>query len=254
MATIDVCTYNGETDLYEIRFNMLDPFVDEFIVVEANKTFSGHSKPLYFKSHKRFSEKKVQYYAVEDWQDTKLWEMALTNKATKGADHWKQEFYIKESIKKALIHLDDDDLCFVGDCDEIWDYRNIALNQKIKLKVYAYWLDNSSDEKFWGGIWTKYENIRNSCLNDLRNDLPKSELYGGWHFTSMGGLDEIRRKLSDSYSEKDYWTPQIQENIGKSMEENKDWLGRNFEFKVDESEWPDYFKKNKDRYIYLCKK
>ncbi len=66
MATIDVCTYNGETDLYEIRFNMLDPFVDEFIVVEANKTFSGHNKPLYFKSHKRFSEKKVQYYAVED--------------------------------------------------------------------------------------------------------------------------------------------------------------------------------------------
>lgn len=252
IMVIDVITYNGEEDLYEIRFNMLEPFVDQFIVVEANKTFSGNNKPLYFTNHKRFKEKKIKYFVVEDWGDAKLWDMAFTNKATKGVNHWKQEFYIKESLKKALVHLNDDDICFIGDCDEIWDYRNIILNQKIKLKVYAYWLNNRSNEEFWGGIWIKYGNIKDACLNDLRNDLPKSEMYGGWHFTSL--KDGLKRKLTDSYTEESYANKSVMDNLDENIKNNRDFLGRDFEFKIDESEWPNYLKQNKDKYIDLCKK
>ena len=44
----DVVTYNGEKDLFDLRYNILKDFVDEFIVVEFNKTFSGKDKPPLF--------------------------------------------------------------------------------------------------------------------------------------------------------------------------------------------------------------
>ena len=44
----DVVCYNGEKELFEIRYNILKDFVDEFIVVEFDKTFSGQLKPWHF--------------------------------------------------------------------------------------------------------------------------------------------------------------------------------------------------------------
>ena len=36
---------------------------------------------------------------------------------------WLKEFYQKELIKNALVNLNDDDICFVSDVDEIWNYE-----------------------------------------------------------------------------------------------------------------------------------
>ena len=43
------CTqiYN-ELDLLEIRLNILDPYVDKFVIGQSRQTFSGKEKPLYF--------------------------------------------------------------------------------------------------------------------------------------------------------------------------------------------------------------
>lgn len=262
MAVIDVITFNGEYDLLEIRLNVLDKYVDQFIICEAPITFSGKPKPLYFELEKypidRFGRydkwrHKIKYYVIDE-NDPELWEMALNSPNTKGAQHWKREFVHKESIKKALTHLQDDDVCFIGDCDEVWNPELYYLPKeviKIELLVYTYYLNNRSSERFWGTIVGKYKDIKNECLNHLRsNNQIKSDWVGGWHFTSM--KDGLKRKLEDSYTSDSYATPQVMASLDENIKNNKDFLGRGFTFIKDESEWPQYLKYNKEKYKYLC--
>jgi len=259
---IDVITFNGEFDLFDIRYNILKDCVDEFIVCEATKTFSGKDKPLYFEQVKDKYEK-VRYFVIDDFNDNQLWAMAMSSPNTMGAWHWKREFYIKESIKKALTHLQDDDIVFIGDCDEIWSdkvlrYHLLELISpvKLKLKVYTYWLNNRSDERFWGTIVGYYGNFKNSCLNHIRSSGEEhcktdglSEF--GWHFTSL--KDDLKRKLEDSYTDQTYANKWVMENLEKNIEEGKDFLGRGFTYQVDESGWPQYLRDNKEKYLHLCK-
>lgn len=247
MAIIDVVTYNGEKELFDIRFNILKDNVDEFIVVEAPLTFTGKPKPLYFKEiQDKYPD--VKYYVVDE-NDSELWEMARQSPNTIGAEHWKREFVHKESIKKALTHLNDDDICVIGDCDEIWIKSALQeLGKKLKLRVYAYKLNNRSDEQFWGSIVYKYKDIKNACLNHLRTDSPKTEFYYGWHFTNMGGVEETRRKLNDSYTDESYNTEVTQAYLKARVEENRDYLGRAFKFHKENETVPEYILLNLHKY------
>ncbi len=261
--TYDVFTYNGETDILEIRLNILDPYVDRFVIVEAPLTFSGNPKPLYFKRDEgRFAKflPKIQYYVVDE-NDPVLWEMAEKSPNTKGAAHWKREFVQKESIKKALVGLNDEDIVYVGDVDEIWKPKEVTDDKVYKLRqlCYSYYLNNRSSEKWVGTVVTKYKNIKNACLNELRVNVPNILEDGGWHFTSQGGIDEVRRKLNDSYTKDSYNTEAVQKNLEKRFGK-KDFIGRIFDnrlrpfkFWVDESDLPLYLKENKERYKNLFK-
>lgn len=261
--TISCFTYNGEMKILQLHLGILAPYVDRFIVIEANKTFSGNAKPLYFFRDQQYLKEywnKIDFYPVDQWDDIELWQQALASPNTQGAQHWKREFYIKESIHKALIqyHVQPDDTLFIGDVDEIIDpttHYESTTPVKAKLDVYTYWLNNKSDEQFWGTLICQYKDIQHRCLNHLRSD---KKLYTkgkslGWHFTNMGGLDEVRRKLDDSYTAESYNTPQVQELLRSRLKEGKDYLGRDFTFTLDESRWPAYLKKNRDKFKSLCK-
>ena len=50
MKIVDVFPFFNELDLLDIRLNVLDPYVDCFIISEATKTFSGLDKPLYYEA------------------------------------------------------------------------------------------------------------------------------------------------------------------------------------------------------------
>jgi len=260
LKTIDLFTYNGEADLLEIRLNILNDYVDEFIIVEAPTTFSGKPKPLYYEQQKeRFAKwhDKIKYFVIDENYTPEEIAQAESSPNTKGASHWKHEFLQKESIKKALTHLNDDDICFIGDVDEIWETKAMYFYDKpykLELAVYCYWLNNRSSEKFWGTLVTDYKTVKNSCLNHLRSDSPKEDSgEAGWHFTSLGGYEEVRRKLSDSYTRESYWTEQVENRLKENVENSKDFLGRGFTYRVDESDWPEYLQLNKQKYAHLCK-
>ena len=257
---IDVITFNGEFDLLEIRLNILSDYVDEFIIVEATTTFSGKDKPLYYEKEKARYKKwegKIKYHIVRPEDEEKYVAMANASPNTRGASHWKKEFCQKECIKDALVHLKDDDIVFIGDCDEIWnpDYNWNASSGtqtfKLKLKVYSYFINNRSSEIFHGCIWTTYSQIKKECLNHLRSNSTKGLGDEGWHFTSMGGYEEVKRKLSDSYTRESYWTNEVENNLKNNVENCKDFLGRGFTYKIDESELPKYLIDNKQKYIHL---
>lgn len=262
----DIFTYNGEKDILDIRLNMLNQYVDKFIIIEAPTTFSGLKKPLYFEKDKAYFEKfldKIIYFVIDDYpQDDSICKLARTsiNVPKNGPEHWAREFYQKESIKKALLGLEEKDVCFIGDVDEIWNpAAKITLTEnhifKLRQKVYSYYLNNRSDEPWAGTLVTKYKNIKKACLNHLRTKYNTSYVYikdGGWHFTSMGGVDEVRRKLNDSYTHESYNTDFVQNNLGEKFGE-EDYMGRKFKLYTDESELPKYLINNKAKYAKLFK-
>lgn len=253
----DAFTYNGEKDILKLHLSILAPYVDKFIICEAKTTFSGHKKPLHFFQHQRYFREfwpKIEYYVIhENYSETEI-ALAESSPNTKGAAHWKHEFLQKESIKKALEanHIQDTDTVFIGDVDEIWKPAILGIRGKLKLDVYAYYLNNHSSEEFYGTITYPYKYIKNECINHLRTTAQKDDHISGWHFTSMGGLKEVQRKLNDSYTEESYNTKNVQALLPQRHRIGSDYLGRNFTFKRDESNWPQYLKDNRDKFKHLC--
>lgn len=258
MAIIDVCTYNGEKDLWDIHYNVLKPYVDEFIVVEFDRTFSGHKKiwPTddIFGDIEKYPKTRFVYHTEEQYE--KYRELAESSPNTQGAEHWKREFMQKESIKDALTHLKDDDIVFIGDVDEVWNpkvLKNLApFPVKLQLDVYCYYLNNRSNERFFGTLCATYGQVKDQLLNHLRSDsghyVSPDGSYSGWHFTSMGGPVSLRKKLEDSYTHESYATPTVLENLEYNIENGRDFLGRDFTYQVDESQWPQYLKDNRAKY------
>jgi beta-1,4-mannosyl-glycoprotein beta-1,4-N-acetylglucosaminyltransferase len=255
---IDVFLYNGEKDIARLHFEILDPYVDLFIVLEAKTTFTGHKKPLYFSEHEQYFKEfwhKTQYHIIRENYSIAEIEQAAFSPNTQGADHWRTEFLQKESIHKALKrYAGFDDIIYIGDVDEIWEPYQGAMPAKLKLKVYAYYLDNRSDEEFWGTYVDTYAQFKGKCLNHERSRTDiRTPDYHGWHFTSMGGLQEVKRKLDDSYTTESYNTYEVQANLPERHKQGVDYLGRNFHFTTDETEWPIYLQRNKDKFKHLCR-
>ena|SRR3990167_2611210 len=254
---IDCVTYNGEKELFEIRYNILKDFVDLFVVVEFDKTFSGKPKESLFLKDYGVKEKVFYHWHTEDFYN-KYRDTASASVNAQGAEHWKREFCQKESIKDALAvsEMEDDDIVFIGDVDEIPDFRVIPVDidfvVKLKLRVYTYFLNNLSNEEFYGTICGKYKDIKDKCLNHVRSiDATRVNNYLGWHFTSMA--HRLEKKLKDSYTEESYATSQVMTNLEENIKQNKDFLGRNFEYKISEEDWPPWLKENRGRYLHLLK-
>jgi len=279
----DVFTMYNELDLLELRLEMLDPYVDQFVLIECVETFSGKEKPLYFNENKeRFSKylHKIHHHitydppkSFEDLQQRiisarpnidkdieKLWIQALTtSNVPKGEVHWLKEFYQKEWIRFAIKNAgaNSEDLIFVTDLDEYWnpelDYTNIEDHKIYKLRQLAYsgYMNVRSSESWAGTLLTKYKNIEGACLNHLRTPSKTKYDYidnGGWHFTFMGGEQQVKMKL-EAYGHQEYNNDGIKNNVKLLLEQGKDVLGRNeFRFWIDESQLPKYLIDNKDKY------
>lgn len=243
MKVYDIFCYNGEADILEIRFNILNEFVDKFVICESSQTFSGRFKPLYWAERgDRFEEweKKVIYNVVEPRDFDTAFERAG---------------FQKDSIRNTLTNCDPDDIIYYGDVDEIWKPQ--TKEGKLKQLAYAYYLNNRSSEDWQGTNVCKYKNLYD--LNKWRANHDVILEDGGWHFTNMGGLDELRRKI-ESYDHQEVNIPWVKDGLQARMDANIDFLGRlvdwkgnSFKFWIDDSELPQYLLDNKERYKHLFK-
>lgn len=244
MAIIDSFPFFNELDLLEIRFNILDEHVDKFVLCESPVTFSGKPKPLYYQDNRKRFKK---------WQD-KIIHLVPPILATE--DPFEQAGFQKDSIRRSL-NLNDEDIFYYGDLDEIWKPQEIKDDKVYNLKQlnYSYYLNNRSSEEWIGTIVGKWKTIKTNTLNHWRATHTNVLENGGWHFTNMGGLDQILKKL-DSYDHQEANIPWVRENLKARLENGEDYLGRTqdwtgkpFKMWVDDSELPEYILKNKDEWI-----
>lgn len=249
MKIIDTFYFFDEFDLLEIRLNILNKYVDEFVLVEAPETFNGKSKPLFYNENKeRYSKwnHKINHYIVEDFpKNTELLSKALNSPNTgNNKEHWwVREFYQKESLIIPLNKYSDDDLIFVSDVDEIW---NPEINYKISddkvyspiQTAYPFYLNNRSNQHH--GCWTGTrfglcKTLKLKGPNHFRTERESPSVKipnGGWHFSWLG-------------KKADKWEDQHPDN---NLRFN---FVKNTHMWKDESELPIYLKENKHLWVKL---
>lgn len=255
----DIFTFNNELDMLELRLNLLNEYVDYFVIVEANEKFSGEPKPLnYLLNKDRFKSfhHKIIHRVISDTpksfddlncNQTVLKIASESSNVTREHPCWLKEFYQKELIKDALIHLQDDDVCYVSDVDEIWNYNDrfeIDQNSIYKFNIelcYIEYLNVRTNENwtyFTGPIVTRYRNIKNACLNHLRTYGKMKDVYqyrpdGGWHFNALGGVIKKVQDFNHPYYSLNH------------MASRRNGLA------LEESKLPQYIIDNKEKFKHL---
>lgn len=259
----DLFTFNGEYDLLEIRFNILSPFVDKFVLCESMETFSGRPKPLYWteRNKDRFEEweDKVIHIVPVYGEDKEIMSM-MEGRPYVDQPAFQRAFYQKESLRNGLKEAQDEDVVVYGDADEIINPELLKLIEKnlddqvykLRQLAYSYYLNNRSPEDWRGTIITKYKNLKNGSLNDMRANPVNILEKGGWHFTNIGGLEAVKNKL-ESYDHQEVNLPWIKDGLQERIELNVDFLGRGYQMWKDESQLPQYILENKERYRKIWK-
>lgn len=232
----DCFMYNGEKDILDIRMNILDKYVDYFVIGEARETFSGIPKPLYWNNN----NPRVIHIVVPDTKTDNAFERAA---------------FQKDYIRNALKDCKPEDTIYYGDVDEIWKPQKEE--GKLRQINYCYFLNNRSSEVWEGTNVFKYKNIKN--LNEIRADHSNILEDGGWHFTNMGGPDFIRRKL-EAYDHQEFNNDAVKSSLEAKIEAGEDYVGRSvdwqgkpFYYWFDEIDLPSYILDNKEKYAHLFK-
>lgn len=133
MAIYDCFTYFNEIELLELRLSVLDSFVDYFVLVEANKTFTNEDKEFHFEKNKHlFTDyaDRIIYIKVDDMPNSD--------------NAWDREKHQRNCIMKGLSRAHPDDLIIISDIDEIPNpvTFNLFLESKIEPRFTRHRLKN----------------------------------------------------------------------------------------------------------------
>jgi beta-1,4-mannosyl-glycoprotein beta-1,4-N-acetylglucosaminyltransferase len=209
----DCFSFFNELDLLEIRLNILDPYVDKFVLVEATRTFQKNPKPLFYELNKeRFAKfhSKIEHIIVDQYPN--FFSKFRVPKP------WDYDNHQKNQVKKALTSCKPNDIIIFSDLDEIPNPHKI-LEYKDKEgffsfeQIHCYYYfncieyesENSSKYKFWNGsTMTKFKNFKNIKHLRFHIDLhkfPQTQVIknGGWHLAYLGGIEKIIYKI-ESYA------------------------------------------------------
>lgn len=265
----DTFLFNGELDLLEIRLNILGDVVDKFVICEARQYFNGEPHESFYLANKeRFKkwEDKIIHYQFDLMEDKALVEQARASKNTLGNPYWMKVYYAMEMMRKPLEGCKDEDIIFISDVDEIWNLKffEALAHYKddrvygLKQLVYYYQLNNRCSEDWTGTIVTTYKRLKIERINDIKQKGELKILNGGWHFTYQQGEEAIRRKIvsSRTLGEQDktdsyYGIPT--EVLMDKIKQGQDFFGRDYKFWVEEENWPDYLKQNRQKYLKMLK-
>ena len=261
MAIYDCFQFFNEDHTVDLRMNILDPYVDFFVISESTKTHQGHNKKINFdiKNFPQFKDKIK--FLVADY-----------DKKINFENHTGGESIIEQHQRNYLINgLKDaspEDLIILSDSDEIPDLskiKNINRNKKFiafsqKMFMYKLNLLNVEESGWIGSKITKKKNI--SSMQDLRNlkfknypfwRIDKGHLQiieGGWHFSFLQTPDQILKKIK-SFSHGEFNNSLLNENrIEEKILKNEDIFGRDIKLeKIDLNEnFPKYIYNNQEKF------
>ena len=142
MKVYDCITYFDEPILFDVRLNILDKYVDKFIVIEAKHTHSGNEKKLNFdiNNFKRF-QNKIIYHVIENQPDNIV---TINNEDDAGIQSQKKRFNSLKRIElsydaalECLKNTSSDDLFILSDSDEIPNLEKVEFN-RIDNKILMF--------------------------------------------------------------------------------------------------------------------
>ena len=105
----DCVPFFNELDILKLRMQILNPYVDWFVIEESSVTFSGESKRMIFAENRHLFkefEEKIRYVAVED-------------SPMEGVTTHERDKYQKNQLIRVLSDCRADDIIIFSDVDEI---------------------------------------------------------------------------------------------------------------------------------------
>lgn len=234
----DCFTFFNELDLLDIRLHTLDPYVDRFVISEADLTFQGRDKPFYYHQNRhlfsRFKEKII-------------WVPVYWRNKTTGWTPWERESHQRRRIRTYLMTeslAKPTDILLLSDVDEIPDLSAVTvMNGKPWTELVAdggtvvwiehltyYWVNWFASE--WRGTvgmtMKTIDQQHNGDMQRVRQARGGGHLVypGGWHFSWLGGADAIAAKLS-AFSHTELLKYNTRENIEAKTAAGKDLFERN---------------------------
>jgi beta-1,4-mannosyl-glycoprotein beta-1,4-N-acetylglucosaminyltransferase len=240
MKIIDSTTYFEEDLMMDLRFNVLDSYVDEFIVSEAIFSHSGREKKINFnkKNFPKF-EKKINHIIIDKEPGN-----IIKNKSLNSGDKRHNSIArIREQrnyISKFLEKYDPNDYIIYSDNDEIPNLKNIDFKKNkneimiFKQKIFYYKFNLILPETDWfGSKACKIKNLKS--IDSLRNSKNKKYPFyridaffsdikhqsleiideGGWHFSNLKNFEDLQKKYLNDENHSEY------ETLGLSMDRVK---------------------------------
>jgi beta-1,4-mannosyl-glycoprotein beta-1,4-N-acetylglucosaminyltransferase len=294
MKVFDVFLFCYELDLLEIRLNLLDPYVDYFVLCESRQTHSGVEKDLYYQNNKKLFEK-FNHKIIHNIIDEPTQEELKTVSELYNISNYRsfqQDAYEKDSIKKVLEkHCSDEDIIIWSDLDEVPNPEvlselksffdpNVVYNfAQDNYQGYLNWVETGgmihsqtrdfeyeNISKWIGTKLCSYSIIKKYTLTQMRRELPNETNFriypGGWHWSTVGSpdkldyYDRILKKIKTT-SHIEMNNPELISSIPKMLQEDKCPI-HNTTFKTielnEENNFPKYLIENKQKYSYLIKK
>jgi beta-1,4-mannosyl-glycoprotein beta-1,4-N-acetylglucosaminyltransferase len=293
MKVYTAFNFFNELDMLELRLEVMNSAVDYFVICESTKTHSGKPKPLYYQENKRRYSKfknKIIHYVIKDTPQTyndlenlepedSIHNSVINNVKNmewvpKNEMHFVRDGYEKECQKRgiALGHPKGDDIMVVGDLDEIprpgmlkglveiFDNERIYLLENMSCSFYANL--EKAGETWMGASVLTFEKLLQNSIPSLRMFKTGNHVInGGWHFTYMGGAEEIVKKL-EAFSHQEFNTEYIKANVpyllANCVQNGIDILGRPSQWivhDINDGTLPEYLVNNKDKfkkYIYYA--
>ena len=252
MKIFDCFMYYDEDLILDLRLNLLNNYVDEFVIVESSYTHSGEPRKLLFDINKYSKfKKKINYLVLKDLPH----DLFSINK--EDCENTKNSKYILNAVKRENLQRNTilkglssallNDLIIISDVDEIPNLENNnikEINNKIilfKQKFFYYkfnlkldnfswhgskvckkkylispqWLRNIKDKKypFWR-IDTLLSNKKYQNIKIIEN--------GGWHFSNIKTPADIEKKMKTYLHHREYeLNPIGEKKISKIIEDKK---------------------------------
>ena len=253
----DCITFFDNNFMFDLRYNILNKYVDYFIVCESIFDHRGNLKNKNFIFKSEYDQDKVKYFLME-------------KPFPKNNNIWKNQALQREYLLGCLNFAGPEDYIFFSDPDEI-PRPEVLKNFELKKK-YGIFLQKCFNYKF--NLYNKYESpwegsrvCKKKNLNSIdfmrqkiksknlkysffRFDKERSiELFkdAGWHFNNILSAKEISLKLKtfahSEFADEKYSSIKT---IEKKIQNRVDLFGRNHIYEkinLDET-FPEYLKNN----------
>ena len=288
MNVYDCFMYFDEDLLLDLRLNILNKYVDKFVITESKYLHSGKEKKLNFdvRNFSKFKDK-IIYIPLEKLpegiEEVKR-DDNIEIKNKKILDNsLKRENNQRNQLIKGLVKAEDNDLILSSDLDEIPNLESFKYKNKIVLfeqKVFYYKFNLIQPNYNWIGTrackkkelvslqWLR--NVKGKAYPFWRLDVffSKKKYFnveiiknGGWHFTSIKKPKDIFYKLSNFMHHLEFEESGLKESDMERMvkdrrilydhsvkQEEEKYKGKQLLEKVDVSYLPEYIKNNLDKY------
>jgi beta-1,4-mannosyl-glycoprotein beta-1,4-N-acetylglucosaminyltransferase len=268
----DLFLFNTEFDWLEVRINELFPYVDHFILLESLQTFSGNSKPQYFKENLEclldLAPEKLIYHGLDMSDRTYGWWKPA----------WDREEYARNAMFTQVFPSllppakpNHKDVILVSDIDEIPRPETITVlkncdfpkrtNLRSRFFYYSYqWEHHGKDWEHPQATW--YDGAENTILpNDLRWGHKKAEWNyqnASWHCSScFSTVAEMDYKIA-SFSHQEFNQEKFRapSEIVRRVRNGIDLFDRSsekYDKQVPARDYPEFLKKgeNAERFRFM---